>query len=49
MTLTELALIFVYTCALVVKVCDQSSQVCRKFGFGDSAKGKLAAKCLQAE
>ena len=46
MTLTELALILVYVCVLVVKVCDQSSDVCRRFGFGDSASGELAAAGL---
>ena len=35
----ELALLLIYTCVLVVKVCDMSSSVCATFGFGGDAKG----------
>eukprot|EP00966_Prymnesium_polylepis_P143856 3320787-Prymnesium_polylepis.1 len=40
MTLTESALILLYLCVLAIKVCDYSTDVCSRFGFGDSAKGE---------
>jgi hypothetical protein len=39
-TLTELSLILVYLCVLVIKTCDVSSEACSLFGFGD-AKGAV--------
>lgn len=39
MHLIELGLIFVYTCVLLIKACELSSQVCSTFGFGSSANG----------
>ena len=39
MTLVELALILIYTCALLIKACDTSAAICRTFGFGDTGRG----------
>ena len=38
-TLSHLALILLYTCVLVIKTCELSSDACRSYGFGASAKG----------
>ena len=40
MTMIDLALILLYTCALVIKGCEWSPEGCAEFGFGDSAKGE---------
>eukprot|EP00966_Prymnesium_polylepis_P007010 161696-Prymnesium_polylepis.1 len=37
-TLTEVALILVYTCVLVIKACDMSPDICSTFGLGDAAQ-----------
>jgi hypothetical protein len=36
-----LVLVGVYICVLLIKVCQDSPQMCSKFGFGDSADGEL--------
>jgi hypothetical protein len=33
-SLSHLALILVYTCVLVLKTCEQSSDACRSYGYG---------------
>jgi len=38
-TMSEVALILVYLCALVIKACDLSADVCSTYGFGDDSKG----------
>jgi len=38
-TLTDLALILVYTCILVIKTCDAASETCEAYGFGGNANG----------
>ena len=43
MTLIELALILVYLCILLIKSCLISSDVCARFGFGDTAEGENVA------
>ena len=48
MTVTELALILLYTCALVIKTCELSEVVCRAYGFGDSkGDGPSQHACVQ--
>ena len=37
--LIELALVLVYICVLVVKMCGVSSEACATFGFGTDGKG----------
>ena len=39
MTYVELALILVYICVLLVKICNKSAESCLTFGFGSSASG----------
>eukprot|EP00966_Prymnesium_polylepis_P133570 3087129-Prymnesium_polylepis.2 len=38
MMLTELALVLLYICVLVIKTCDISTDACALFGFGGSPK-----------
>ena len=38
-TLSELALVLVYLCALVVKACEASPAACSLYGFGEEPKG----------
>jgi hypothetical protein len=38
MTLNDLALLLLYVLVLVIKTCE-SPDTCRKYGFGDDAKG----------
>ena len=38
-TLTDLALVLVYMCVLVIKACEVSPEECRSYGFGDDPKG----------
>ena len=38
-TLSHLALILLYNCVLVIKICEMSPDVCGSYGFGDSAEG----------
>jgi hypothetical protein len=38
-TMSELALILVYLCALVIKACDLAADACGTYGFGDDSKG----------
>ena len=50
-TLTELSLILVYLCVLVIKTCDVSSEACSLFGFGDAkgaGRGGSWAMCARA-
>jgi len=35
----ELALILVYVCVLLIKTCSLSEEVCKTFGFGETASG----------
>eukprot|EP00966_Prymnesium_polylepis_P262596 6065680-Prymnesium_polylepis.3 len=35
----EVALVLEYTCALLVKTCGASVDVCASFGLGDTAEG----------
>ena len=42
MTVSELALILIYTCVLLIKTCRIDAGVCSYYGFGDDAEGKLA-------
>eukprot|EP00966_Prymnesium_polylepis_P078051 1809271-Prymnesium_polylepis.1 len=37
MACIELALVLAYTCVLLIKVCETSTEACRTFGFGDTA------------
>jgi len=39
MVVAQLALIFLYTCVLLVKSCNFSENVCSSFGFGNSVDG----------
>ena len=39
MTFVELALIFTYTCVLLLKTCNISPVACATFGFGESPRG----------
>ncbi|KAL1499340.1 hypothetical protein AB1Y20_011547 [Prymnesium parvum] len=39
MVLVELVLILVYLCVLLIKTCNESADVCRGYGLGDSASG----------
>ena len=43
MTLVMLALILMYTCALLIKLCEMAPDVCVTFGFGGTANGVLHA------
>ena len=36
MTLIMLALILIYTCVLIIKLCDGSPDICITFGFSDA-------------
>jgi hypothetical protein len=45
MTMIDLILILMYTCALVIKGCSWSQEAYANFGFGDSAKG-ASKMCL---
>eukprot|EP00966_Prymnesium_polylepis_P075594 1752971-Prymnesium_polylepis.1 len=45
MTLSELSLILVYVCVLVIKTCGMSPAVCATFGFGEDAKGEVEPAC----
>eukprot|EP00966_Prymnesium_polylepis_P323126 7379339-Prymnesium_polylepis.1 len=38
-TLSDLALILLYTCVLAIKTCEVSPEVCSSFGFGNTGKG----------
>eukprot|EP00966_Prymnesium_polylepis_P228488 5288013-Prymnesium_polylepis.1 len=46
MTLIFLALILVYTCALLIKSCELSPAVCITFGFGQTAKGEALRRVM---
>jgi hypothetical protein len=39
MTLVHLSLVLVYTCVLLIKMCDASADACTKFGLGSTSKG----------
>eukprot|EP00966_Prymnesium_polylepis_P120602 2786820-Prymnesium_polylepis.1 len=43
-TILELALILIYVCVLIIKICDQSERACETFGFGTTGSGTLS--CL---
>jgi hypothetical protein len=47
MMLTELTLILIYMCVMLVKVCNESKDICARYGFGDSALGEDVAPCTQ--
>ena len=35
----EVALVLMYVCVLLIKLCDRSAETCSLFGLGTSAKG----------
>jgi hypothetical protein len=39
MIFAEQSLILIYICVLLIKSCDVSSDVCRMYGFGNTARG----------
>lgn len=39
MTMIQLCLVLVYTCALVIKTCDVSADACAMYGFGATSDG----------
>ena len=39
MGVIQLGLILVYMCVLLIKVCEDSTEICSTFGFGESATG----------
>eukprot|EP00966_Prymnesium_polylepis_P090431 2094544-Prymnesium_polylepis.1 len=40
MAVIEVALIFAYTCVLLIKTCDVSPDLCKMYGLGDTASGR---------
>ena len=40
MTMIQLSLVLVYTCVLLIKMCNASAEACEMFGFGATAKGE---------
>ena len=42
-TLTELALVLLYTCVLMLKSCELSPDVCATYGLGDDGRGEGAS------
>ena len=41
MMLVASTLILIYTCALLIKICESSAALCQTFGFGETASGVM--------
>ena len=40
-TISEVALLLMYICAMLLKTCTMSEDICSTFGFGEDASGEV--------